>query len=396
MREVAVITVGRSDYGIYRPILKQIEKDPELRLNIIAAGMHLSDRFGKTVNVIEQEGFTVADRVELPLESDTPQSISKSIGIGTIGFGQIFSKHQPDILLILGDRVEMLAAASAALPFNIPIAHIHGGEITEGAIDDAVRHCITKMAHLHFGSTEDHCRRIRQMGEEKWRVTMCGAPGLDNIINFPSIPQSELESIYGFNLEQPPLLVTFHPVTLELRNVSNQINALISALKITDIPVVFTYPNADSTNLTIVNAIERFVQNNDNAWLIVNLGTDAYFSLMQKAIAMVGKSSSGIIEAASFGLPVVNIGTRQDGRVHPPNVIDVNPDKESILDGIRCAISSGFKKSIASLENPYGNGHAAKLIVTTLKNSPLGDKLLRKRFQDLIELDHIDIPNGVR
>ncbi len=380
MRTIGVVTVARSDYGIYLPVLKAIKKDPELRLYLIVAGMHLSPEFGLTIQAIEKDGFEIGDRIEMLLSSDSPEGVAKSMGLGTIGFAQSYGRFCPDILLVLGDRFEMLAGVVAALPFKIPVAHIHGGEITEGAIDDAIRHSITKMSHLHFASTEAYAKRIMQMGEEPWRVTVSGAPSLDNINQVSLLGFQQLEKEYHVNLESPFLLVTYHPVTLEYEETEFQIQEILKALAKTNMQVIFTYPNADTQGRLILEKINKFLTEYHKAQLIGNLGTQAYFSLMNLAAAMVGNSSSGIIEAASFKLPVVNIGNRQKGRVHGENVINVGYDCEGIFQGINKAISPQFRDSLTNLVNPYGEGKAAIRIIENLKQTNLNQNLIIKKF----------------
>ena len=383
MRTIGVVSVGRSDYGIYLPILRAIEADPSLRLHLIISGMHLSPEFGLTANIIESDGFEIGERVEMLLSSDTPQAISKSMGLGLIGFAQAYARLRPDILLVLGDRFEMHAAALAALPFKIPIAHIHGGEVTEGAIDDALRHSITKLSHLHFVSTQEYARRIEQLGEEPWRIMVSGAPSLDNLHQLELLSKDALAAKFALRLAPPPLLVTFHPVTLEYEETEWQISELLAALDASQMPVVFTMPNADTSGRVIIRMIEHFVETHESAQIADNLGTQAYFSMMSLAAAMVGNSSSGIIEAASFKLPVVNIGTRQQGRVQPANVIDVGYQREAILKGIRKALQPAFRESLRNLVNPYGEGNAAVKIVEHLREVVLDGRLVTKKFHDL-------------
>jgi len=383
MRTIGVVTVARSDYGIYRPVLRRIQRDSDLELLLFAGGMHLSPRFGKTVTAIIEDGFEVHERIEMLLSSDSPEGIAKSVGIGIVGFAQVYARSRPDMLLVLGDRFEMLAAAAAALPFNIPVAHIHGGESTQGAIDESIRHSITKMSHLHFASTETYARRIVQMGEEPWRVVVSGAPALDDIHGDGLLTPAELESRFGLDLSVPPLLVTYHPVTLEYERTEGQVTELLAALDECGRPAIFTYPNADTGNQAVIRLIEEFVADRSECRIVVNLGSIGYFSLMRCASAMVGNSSSGIIEAASFRLPVVNIGNRQAGRIRARNVIDVDYSRDAILDGIREAESSRFRASLSDLVNPYGDGHAAARIVDTLRSVPLGSSLLVKRFHDV-------------
>jgi UDP-hydrolysing UDP-N-acetyl-D-glucosamine 2-epimerase len=387
LRTISVVTVGRSDYGIYLPILRRLQSDPAIRLRLMVTGSHLSPEFDSTVRIIETDGFAIDERLEMLLSADSPASIGKSIGLGVISFSQAFAKFQPDVLLVLGDRFEMFAAALAALPFLIPVAHIHGGEVTVGAIDDALRHSITKLSHLHFVSTADHGRRVEQLGEARERIIVSGAPSLDNLKNVSLMSRQQFEARYGVSLHSAPLLVTFHSVTLEYYEAGNQtielLNALSDVMLEFQIPVVFTQPNADTGGRTIGRMIEEFVRGQDLAYSIANLGLDGYFSLMNLAAAMVGNSSSGIIEAPSFGLPVVNIGSRQTGRVRAANVIDVEPNRAAITAAIRRAIDPTFRAQLRGIANPYGQGNAATIIVEQLKSISLGPSLTSKVFNDL-------------
>lgn len=383
MRRIGVVTVARSDYGIYLPVLREIQADPDLELFLIVGGMHLSPEFGLTVNAIEEDGFEIAERVEMSLASDTPEGIAKSMGLGIIGLAQVYTRSRPSMLMVLGDRFEMHAAALAALPFKIPVAHIHGGELTEGAIDDALRHSITKLSHLHFVATEEYADRVIQLGEEPWRVVVTGAPSLDNLRSFEPMDGAQMEAAYGISMNVAPLLVTFHPVTLEYKDAHWQVDALLAALEECGLPVVFTLTNADTSGRTVMRMVDEFVGKHPTACIVDNLGTQAYFSLMSLCAAMVGNSSSGIIEAASFRLPVVNIGTRQQGRSRARNVIDVGYDRTEILDGIRKALRPDFRQALANLENPYDCGRASDKIVHRLKHVELNEGLVRKRFHDL-------------
>lgn len=382
MRTIGVVTVSRSDYGIYLPVLQRIQEEPDLSLRLFVAGTHLSPEFGLTVQAIEQDGFEIIERVEMLLSSDTPEGIAKSMGLGTIGFAQVYARSRPDILLVLGDRFEMHAAVVAALPFKIPVAHIHGGESTEGAIDEAIRHSITKMSHLHFVATEAYAQRVIHMGEEPWRIVVSGAPSLDNLNRIHLLSREEIEKQYVLDLKPPLLLVTYHPVTLEYEQTETHIRELLAALEEVDATIVFTYPNADTRSHLIIQMIREFTTRCPQAQIAVNLGTCGYFSMMKLASTMVGNSSSGIIEAASFKLPVVNIGNRQQGRVHGRNVIDVGCTHGEILAGIEKAVSLEFHASLVDLVNTYGDGHAAERIVDRLKHVKLNDELLRKRFYE--------------
>jgi UDP-N-acetylglucosamine 2-epimerase (non-hydrolysing)/GDP/UDP-N,N'-diacetylbacillosamine 2-epimerase (hydrolysing) len=383
VRTIGVVTTSRADYGLYRPILRRIQEDPELDLYLFVSGMHLSPEFGMTVQAIEEDGFEVGDRIEMLLSSETPEGISKAMGLGTIGFAQAFARRRPDILLVLGDRFEMHAAVVAALPFKLPVAHIHGGELTEGAIDDAIRHSITKLSHLHFVATETYAQRVVQMGEEPWRVVVSGAPGLDNLREIELLSREELEERYGVDLRDPFFLVTYHPVTLEYEQTERQIDALLGALEEIDAKLVFTYPNADMGSRLIVDLVQEFAACHQRAELFVSLGTQGYFSMMSHAAMMIGNSSSGIIEAASFNLPVVNVGSRQNGRVRGANVIDVGCSREGISSGVAQASIVDFRESISDLVNPYGDGGAADRILGRLKHVELDKTLLLKRFHSV-------------
>lgn len=382
MRTVGVVTVARSDFSIYRPVLRRIMGDAELRLNLMVSGMHLSPEFGYTVREIEAEGFPIAERVETLLSSDTAEGVAKSIGLGVIGFGQVFARSHLDILVVLGDRFEMYAAAVAALPFRLPVAHIHGGEVTTGAMDEGLRHSITKLSHLHFVAAQAYADRVERMGEEPWRVIISGAPSLDNLHDLPLLSSRELEVLLGFSVDQPFILATYHPATLAEEDASWQVEELLAALETADLPTVFTLPNADPEGRKIAEMIRRFVATHPSARLVENLGTQAYFSVMAAAAAMVGNSSSGIIEAASFKLPVVNVGSRQEGRIRGPNIIDVDYARSAVLGGIRQAMDPVFSHSLDSIANPHGEGEAAQVIVERLKSVPLDRRLVAKRFYD--------------
>jgi GDP/UDP-N,N'-diacetylbacillosamine 2-epimerase (hydrolysing) len=383
MRRIGVVTVSRSDYGIYKPILRKILQDAELDLMIIAGGMHLSPEFGYTLGEIEADGFDIAAKVEMLLTSDSPMGVATSIGIGVEGFAQVYERLKPDLLVLLGDRFEMMSAAVATLPFRIPIAHIHGGESTEGAMDEAIRHSVTKMSHLHFASTEAYAKRIIQMGEEPWRVVVSGAPALDNLSEIRLMKRQELEDRFGFNLQNPTLLVTYHSVTLECENTKYQVDELLAALAQSKFNLIFTSPNADMQGRVILNAIRDFASGNPDARLVPSLGQEAYFSMMAIVAAVVGNSSSGIIEAASFHLPVVNIGNRQRGRVRGPNILDVGYSRGEILQGIHRASDPAFKKSLIGIGNLYGDGNAASRILSKLKSVPLDQGLIAKHFNDI-------------
>jgi UDP-hydrolysing UDP-N-acetyl-D-glucosamine 2-epimerase len=354
-----------------------MREDVDLRLFV--GGAHLSARFGSTVEEIERDGFAITARVDMLEEDDSPAGVAEAIGRGVTGFARAFSRVRPDILLVLGDRFEMFAAGIAALPLRIPVAHLHGGERTEGLIDEAIRHSLTKLSHLHFVATEEYARRVVQLGEEPWRVVVSGAPALDAIRELQPMSDSELDAI-GVRLRGRTLLVTYHPVADE------QIGPMLHAIDRSGLDAVFTYPNADARHRSVIEALERDVaENGDRYTLVENLGQRAYFTLMGRAAAMVGNSSSGLIEAASFGLPVVDVGMRQRGRLRPPNVIHVDSasDTRAIESAIAATTAPSFRESLNGLQNPYGDGRASARIVGRLVSVPLDDTLMIKRFQDL-------------
>lgn len=361
--------------------MDEIQKDPALKLRLYVTGMHLSSRFGMTVRDVKSAGFKKFQKIEITPASDTPEGIAGSMGRGVLGFAESFRMFRPDILLVLGDRFETLAAVTAAMPFKIPVAHIHGGETTQGAFDELIRHAITKMSHLHFASTQTHAGRIRSMGETAWRVFVSGAPGIDALHRVRIMDRKTFCRKFGMDWRQAFLLVTYHPVTLEYENTETQVRQLILALEKAGNQLVLTYPNADTSGRTIIarlKAFERAYRATARVRLFQSLGPQGYTSAMAHAAAMVGNSSSGIIEAASFKLPVVNVGTRQKGRLRPSNVIDVGYASKNILTGIRKALSHEFRKSLNGLQNPYGNGMACQKIVKILRRIPIDRRLIVK------------------
>lgn len=382
MRKIGVVTSSRADYGIYRSVLEKIQRDSHLELLLFVTGMHLSGDYGNSVDMIEQDGFPIVARVDVLL-SDTPGDIARAMGKGTMGFAKVFEESRPDILLVLGDRFEMHAAAVAAIPFGIPIAHIHGGELTYGAFDEYFRHSLTKLSDLHFASIQVYANRIKQMGEQEDRVFVVGAPGLDYLQAFESYSSEELEKEYNIDLSRPALLVTFHPVTMEQEKTQEYIENLLGALEgFSQYSIIFTQPNADPNNHLIFQSIKAFLDNHKNAFRVDNFGQKGYFSMMKEAKAMVGNSSSGIIEAASFQLPVVNIGTRQEGRVRARNVIDVGYFVDEIKKGIAAALAEDFKSSLSDVVNPYGDGKACGKIVAILDEINL-QEVKHKNFRDI-------------
>jgi UDP-hydrolysing UDP-N-acetyl-D-glucosamine 2-epimerase len=382
-RRIGVVTVSRSDYGHLRPVLEAIRRAPDLELLVFAAGMHLAPEFGLTVRDIEADGLPIAARIEMLGGADTPEAVASATGRGVAGFGAAFARQRPDLLVVLGDRFEMLAAAVAALPFALPVAHIHGGEVSEGAMDNQIRHAITKLAHLHFASAESHARRIAGMGEEPWRIHTVGAPGLDRLATTELLSRSALARELGLPEAGPWLLVTFHPVTLEYRDTGVHIDELLAALEKTDGFLLLTYPNADTSGRLIMERIEDFAARHPGRCRVAkSLGERIYLSLLRHADLMVGNSSSGLIEAPSFGLPVVNVGARQRGRLRGVNVMDVEPSREDILRGIESAQAPAFRARARAAVNPYGDGRAAPRIVEVLRAVSLDARLVQKRFSE--------------
>jgi UDP-hydrolysing UDP-N-acetyl-D-glucosamine 2-epimerase len=385
MRKVAIITGTRAEYGLLYWIIKGIHDDPELELQLIVTGTHLSPEFGLTVREIEHDAFPISERVEMLLSSDTETAISTSMGIGMIGFSMAYERLNPDILVVLGDRFEILSAVAAAVPFRLPVAHIHGGESTEGAIDELFRHAITKMSHIHFATTRLYASRIIQMGESPENVFCFGAPGLDNIFKLPLINREDLSELLGLPMNKKLGIVTYHPETLEKDTEGYQITEVLQALKtFPDLYWVISLPNADTGGRVIGAKLKDFLKKNpDMGNAFTSIGQLNYTSLLKHAEVMVGNSSSGIIEALSFFLPVVNIGFRQKGRIREKNVIDViAPNTDDIIAAINKALSDGFRTSLHGIRNPYGDGTASTRIVNTIKTISLSD-LRKKRFYDL-------------
>jgi len=382
-RNISILTVGRSDFGRYRPVLNALKNEPDVAVQLIASGSHYAAEFGTTINEIAESGFDWEPGFEMTPVCNTPAGIGKSIGFSATKIAQTFSTKQPDLLVVLGDRFEMLAGAITAMGFNIPVAHIHGGAVTEGAIDELVRHALTKMSHLHLVSCDQYAKRVCQMGEEKWRVHVTGAPGLDELSNFTAVSHEQIKRWLGFDLTFPFLLVCLHPVTVESQHNIEYVESLIAALDQRSESIVLTYPNADPGSHEIINAFEAFAAEKPNQVnLFKNMGTNVFNALLNNAAALVGNSSSGIVEAATFQLPVVNIGTRQDGKVKPKNVIDCDYGVTSIGSAIDRALNPTFRCSLSDLINPYGDGNAGSRIAKILAKISIDDRLLRKKFVD--------------
>jgi GDP/UDP-N,N'-diacetylbacillosamine 2-epimerase (hydrolysing) len=385
-RKICVVTTSRADFGLLRGLMKEIQSDTALRLQVVASGMHLSRQFGRTWREIEAEGIHIDRRVEIGLEGNSSIANLNSVGRGLKGFGIAFAELKPEIVVLLGDRFELFAPAVAALMLQIPIAHIHGGEVTEGAIDDSVRHAITKMASLHFPATEFYRRRIVQMGEDPDRVFNFGAPGLDQIYRSAALSRSQLEDELGCTLETPVALVTYHPVTRNAKSAGGEVRSLLAAIEKSGIKAVFTMANADAQGLLINDRLKKAcAERPDRFKWIPHLGHRRYLSCLSHFAVMVGNSSSGLTEAPSFQLPVVNIGDRQQGRVRAPNVIDVSCTQAAIEKGIKKALTKRFRTSLHGMLNPYdryGDGRTSERIKNVLRDVQITQGFLKKRFHD--------------
>ncbi len=384
MRRIAVVTGSRAEYGILYSTLRAIQDSTELDLVLIVTGMHLSAEFGMTVDEITRDGFPIAERVEMLLSSDTASAVALSMGVGMMGFARAYGRLKPDILLVTGDRFETFSAVAAAAPFGIPVAHLHGGEVTEGSVDELFRHAITKMSHIHFPANDVYADRIIQLGEDPDRVFTVGAPCLDNIMGLEPIERRALARELGIPAERPWGLVTYHPVTAG--ECGGGIGEILSSLgNFPGIYWIFTLPNADAGNARIRETVVAYVDGNPGGCsLFDSLGRRRYLSMLGHSALMVGNSSSGIIEAPSFGLPVVNVGPRQKGRLRAANVIDV-PEctADAVTRAIREAVSVEFRESLDGIDNPYYQGGASEKIVSVLKSIPL-DGIDAKRFNDMV------------
>ncbi|GAB6051371.1 UDP-N-acetylglucosamine 2-epimerase [Magnetospira thiophila] len=378
-----MVTTSRADYGLLRPILYALSRETSLAPALFVSGSHLSATHGATVADIEADGFPILARIPCLGDGDSPLQTAEAMGRALTGMAEALAQNRPDLLLVLGDRFEMHACATAAVPFRIPLAHIHGGELTMGALDDIFRHSLSKMSHLHFTATVDAATRLRQMGEASWRITVSGAPGLDGLLQSDAATPDEIFEKFGIRPDSPPLLVTLHPETLSSLPPALQAKTLTAALRELDWPVIITTGSADPGAREMARVLADFAHHREDCWLVEHLGTRHYLGLMRTAVAMVGNSSSGIIEAASFGLPVVNIGDRQKGRPRAANVIDAPFHSGRIADAILQAVRPQFREELAGLVNPYGDGRAAERIVERLRDEPLGGRLLIKEFVDL-------------
>ena len=383
-RTICIITGTRAEYGLLYWLMKEIQEDTDLELQIIATGMHLSPEFGLTYRQIEEDGFKIDKKIEMLLSSDTPVGVSKSMGLGMIGFAEAYADLKPDIMVLLGDRFEIFSAATAAMIARIPIAHLHGGETTEGAFDEAIRHSITKMSHLHFTAAEEYRRRVIQLGESPDRVFNVGGLGIDNVKKLKLMSREEFEDSIDFKFGPKNLMITFHPVTLEHATAGDQFQNLLNALdELRDTKIIFTKPNADTEGRVIIKMIDDYVSKNSHkAIAFVSLGQLRYLSAMQFIDGIVGNSSSGLAEAPTFKIGTINIGDRQRGRIKADSVIDCKPNKKSILTAIRKLYSKEFQDKLKNVKNPYGEGGATEKIKKVLKEKDFSD-ILKKQFYDI-------------
>lgn len=381
-RKIAVITTSRADYSHLHWPLRDLAVHPDVDLRLIVLGSHLSPEFGNTVQEIEKDGFKIDARIECLLSSDTDVGMAKTIGLATLSLADQLGAMRPDLLLLIADRYEMLAPASVALALRIPIAHIEGGEISQGAIDDAVRNALTKMAHIHFTSTETARQRVIAMGEEPWRVHRAGAPSLDHLRRGSLLRREEVETLLQLDLSFPTILVAYHPVTIA-RDTVREADALFAALGKTDAQFLFCFPNADAGSRELHQRTRAFLADRANGRIFVNLDPRTYWSLLAQVDLLLGNSSSGIMESASFALPTVNVGMRQQGRERARNVIDADADEQQILRAIQHARDPKFRAGLAGMTNPYGTGNASETIVRVLTTVPLSERLLIKQASPL-------------
>ena len=380
-RRICVVTGTRAEYGLLRWIIDGIQNSSVLELQLVVTGMHLSPEFGLTIKQIEKDGYPINKKIEMLLSSDTSIGICKSIGLGLIGFADGLNELNPDLILILGDRFEMLAAAIGGMCSRIPIAHVHGGESTEGVIDESIRHSITKMSHIHFVATNEYRDRVIQLGENPSKVFNFGGLGIDNIKKLKLLAKEDLEKILNFNFGQKNLLATFHPVTLEKGTSSNQIDELLEAITYQDnMKVIFTLPNADNDGRILINKIINFCNKNSSKYCFFkSLGQLNYLSCLKYIDGVIGNSSSGLLEAPSFKIGTINIGDRQKGRISAESVINCNPKKESIKNAINFLFSNEFQSNLDNVINPYGEGGASAKIVAQLEHINL-ENILKKKF----------------
>ena len=383
-RKVCVVTGSRAEYGLLYWLMKGIDTDPELELQIIATGMHLSSEFGNTYQQIESDGFVIDKKVDIELSSDSEVGISRSMGLGMIGCAKAFNDMKPDLCIVLGDRFEIFSAVSAAMVAKIPMAHLHGGEATEGLIDEPIRHSITKMSHIHFVAAKEYKNRVIQLGEQPDRVFNVGGLGIDNINKLKLLSRESFEQAINFSLGEKNILVTFHPVTLESSTAEIQFKELLGVLDdLQDTKIIFTKANSDTDGRVINNMIDDYVTNHDNTISFTSMGQLNYLSALQFVDAVVGNSSSGLLEAPSFKIGTIDIGDRQKGRIKADSVISCSPEKEDISKSLERLCSKDFQNIVKNTKNPYGSGGASKKIISIIKDINL-EEILKKPFYDLM------------
>ena len=381
MKKIAVVTGTRAEYGMFQPVLRAIEAREGLQLLLVVTGMHLSYEFGYTVDEIVKDGFKISARVDMVPSTDTLEAMAESVGKGIIGMAQTWLQLKPNIILVLGDRVEPLAAAIAGAYMNIPVAHIHGGDSSKGGLDEYARHAITKFAHVHFPATQKSAERIIRMGEDEWRVHMVGSPALDAILNEPLIPRDKMIERFKIDESKPLILLLQHPVTTEADNAGKQMTETLEAVVKLGYPIILLYPNADAGGRRIIEVIKDYEKKNTFIKTFKSLPRLEYLSLLKIASVLVGNSSSGMIDAPSFGLPVVNIGSRQEGRERANNVIDVKDNRKEITMAIRKAITDkNFLKVVMKCHNPYGDGKSSPRIAEILSKIENTPRLLQKKM----------------
>ena len=382
-RKICVITGTRAEYGLLRWVMQGIKDDPSLILQVIATGAHLSPKFGLTYRDIKADGFKIDRKIEILTKLDNSVGITKSMGLAMIGFGEALEEMRPDLIVVLGDRYEIFSAVAAALVARIPVAHLSGGEVTEGAFDEAFRHSITKMSHLHFVAAEDYQHRVVQLGEDPNRVFLVGGLGVDAIKRVTLLDKEALEESLGIKLGKRSLLITFHPVTLEDSTASTQMKELLASLsELEDTQLIFTLPNADTGGLELIGMVEQFVKKNGNALAFASLGQQRYLSCLALVDGVVGNSSSGLAEVPSFNKGTINIGDRQKGRLKSISVIDCEPIQKSIKAALEKLYSPEFQLNLTKACNPYGDGGASEKIVTIIKNATINE-IIKKSFHDL-------------
>lgn len=382
-RKVCVVTGTRAEFGLMRWLMEDIRSAPGLELQVIATGMHLAPEFGLTYREVEEAGFSIDVRVEMLLSADSGTAVAKSMGLGLIGFADAFARLAPDVIVVLGDRFEIFAAAAAALVAGIPVAHLHGGETTEGAFDEALRHSVTKMSHLHFVAAEEYRRRVIQLGEAPERVFLVGGLGVDAIVRTPLLGRAALEESLGLRFADRNLLVTFHPATLDGPSSNSQMAELLAALdELPDTRLIFTMPNADTGGRELAAMVDAFVASHPNARAYASLGQQRYLSCLRFVDGVVGNSSSGLAEAPSFRTGTVNVGDRQKGRLQAASVINCLPDRAAIREALRTLYSPAFRQALSQVTNPYGDGGASSRILRVLQEHSLMG-IVKKSFHDL-------------